>query len=150
MTSSSTLTEQQVEQGFHLLLKHALSHATQEGLIKEDDLRAGNADIQIVGPGLTLFYAALLSKGNPPSITSPDNEFLLSSSNCPPSFLSFFQLWQGSVTSIQSLDNECRQDLTLLLCEKEPESSPLQANVTRLATDLKTVAISIAQVSSER
>lgn len=143
----TSLSEQQVIQGFHLLLKHGLAHATQEGLIKQDELQTGNADVQVLGPALTLYYAALLSKGNPPSISSPDNAFLLSSTNCPPSFLAFFNLWQNTVPLIQKLDNEGRQDLTLLLCEKEPKSSPLRADVARLSTDLKTVAIDIAQVS---
>lgn len=104
-----------------------------------------NSQVQIAGPALTLFFAALGSTGTPPSIAAPDGSFALTNTNCPPSFASFFQLWQATVSPVQHLSSEARHDLALLLCDKDPESSPLRADVVRLSGSLKAVAIEITQ-----
>lgn len=109
--------------------------------------RVAEPAVQIAAPSLALFFAALGSTGTPPSISSPDGSFVLSSSNCPPSFSNAFQLWQTCVKPIQQLSMEARHDLALMLCDKEPVSTPLSLQVARLASDLKGIALEILQVS---
>lgn len=103
------------------------------------------SQVQIAGPALALFFAALGSTGTPPSIAAPDSSFTLNDTNVPPSFRSFFTLWQSTVPLVQHLGAEARHDLALLLCDKDPTSSPLRADVVKLAGDLKAVAIEITQ-----
>lgn len=109
---------------------------------------SADVDVQIAGPALCLFFSALGAQGDPPTIAAPDRSFELTSGNCPPSFASFFKLWQQSVRPIKKLSSEARHDLALLLCDKEPVSSPLRTDVIRLASDLKAVSLEITQVSS--
>ncbi|KAM0755320.1 hypothetical protein T439DRAFT_337849 [Meredithblackwellia eburnea MCA 4105] len=130
---------------FHRILVDSLAEARGENLVTDDELESGDVDIQIAGPSLALFFAAIGSKGAPPSISAPDGSFNLTSTNCPPSFKSFFTLWQKGVPQVQRLSSEARHDLALLLCGKDAESSPLRPDVARLAADLKAVAIEIIQ-----
>ncbi|ORY61918.1 hypothetical protein BCR35DRAFT_309002 [Leucosporidium creatinivorum] len=102
-------------------------------------------EVQIAGPSLTLFFAALGAQGSPPTISSPDGSFTLTSANCPPSFQSFFELWQASVKPIQRLSSDSRHDLALLLAGKETVSSPIQVDVVRLASNLKEIGLEITQ-----
>lgn len=104
-----------------------------------------DVDIQIAGPALTLFFAALGAQGSPPTISSPDGSFTLSSADCPASFQSFFELWQASVKPIQRLSSDSRHDLALLLAGKETVSSPIQVEVVRLASSLKGIGLEITQ-----
>ncbi|EPQ26963.1 uncharacterized protein PFL1_05598 [Pseudozyma flocculosa PF-1] len=168
--SPSTLTETQVILGFHTLLKAALTQAKADGLISQDDLAylhpAANRadpsqpaaqppphaiDVEVSGPALCLFFAALRARGDPPQIEFPypqgaaDRDLVLSEHTCPPSFLPFFRVWQNTVLPIQYLSAEHRYDLALLLTENEPVSSPVRVDVVAISNDLKRVAIDIAQ-----
>ncbi|PWN92949.1 hypothetical protein FA10DRAFT_263677 [Acaromyces ingoldii] len=139
------LEEARVQEGFHALLQSALLHAKTEGLLSDADLQRADADFQITAPSLTLFFAALQARGDPPSIQAPSGAFELTRDNAPESFASFFALWQSCVPKIKSLNSEARHDLALLLCDREAASSPLRGDVARLAADIKTVAIDIVQ-----
>ncbi|KAN0059825.1 hypothetical protein ACQY0O_008399 [Thecaphora frezii] len=167
---SSTLSETDVILGFHALLKAALTQAKADGLLSDDDLAylhpatsgpssqnplpSSTIDIEISGPALCLFFAALRAKGEPPQIefplpasdtsTSP-HILVLSQDTCPPSFLPFFHVWQQAVGPIQYLPVEHRYDLALMISEKDPISSPVRMDVVNICNDLKRVAIDIAQ-----
>lgn len=142
-----TLSEALVQEAFHYLLQDALIQAQTEGLISKEEIARHDTDIQIIASSLALYFAALTARGNPPCISFPNNESLqLSRENCPPSFASFFHLWQASVARVQRLSMEYRHDLALLLCEREPMSSPIRMQVANLARDLKSVALDIVQV----
>jgi len=166
-----TLTEEQVIGGFHSLLQDSLAQARGEGLLSDSELEAAGQSkpsyiinlpfhlsrshlciepaVQIAAPSLVLFFAALGSTGDPPSISSPDQSFVLTSQNCPNSFSNAFKLWQECVRPIQGLGSEARHDLALLLCDKEAVSSPLRMDVSRLASDLKGIGLEILQVSKK-
>jgi hypothetical protein len=147
-SSSSHVTTETTTEAFHSLLQDALIQAQAEGLLGEGELHPDDAELKIIAPSLALYFAALLSEGSPPSITSPNNDqFQLSLDNCPSSFLSFFTLWQDCVPKVKRLDLEKRHDLALLLCEREPASSPIRMEVVALARDFKAVAVNIVQVS---
>lgn len=109
-------------------------------------VRVIDVDVQVAGPALALFFAALGARGDPPSISSPDGSFVLSASNCPPSFENAFRLWQACVRPIKKLPSEARHDLSRLLCDKPAASSPLRIDVARLSGDLKGIALEILQV----
>lgn len=126
-------------------MKDSLTQAHAEGLISEDALETGDADVQIAGPSLALFFAALGSVGTPPSISAPDGSFSLTSANCPLSFKSVFAVWQSQVPTIQRLSSEARHDLALLLCDKDPLSSPLLSSIVQLSGEIKAIAIEITQ-----
>ena len=148
-SDGATLSESVVEEAFHALLQDALIQAQAEGLLSDEDIHWLDADLQIIAPSLALYFAALQAQGSPPVISSPSNtSFVLSQDNCPPSFASFFTLWQACVAKIQRLDLERRHDLALLLCEKEAASSPIRMDVAALARDLKVVAVDIVQRST--
>ncbi|GAA6012410.1 hypothetical protein JCM11491_004324 [Sporobolomyces phaffii] len=142
---SSSLNEDEVIEGFHSLLRDSLAQARGEGLLTDDELESAEPAVQIAAPALALFFAALGSTGTPPSISSPDSNFVLSSANCPSSFANAFQVWQACVRPVQRLSLEARHDLALLLCDKEPVASPLSLQVARLASDLKAIALEILQ-----
>ncbi|GAA5983465.1 hypothetical protein JCM5350_007661 [Sporobolomyces pararoseus] len=143
--SSSSLTEEQIIHGFHTLLQDSLAQARGEGLLTDEELQSAEPSVQIAAPSLALFFAALGSTGDPPSISSPDSTFVLSSLNCPPSFQNAFNLWQSNVKRIQSLDLENRYDLALVLSDKEPVSSPLRMEVAKLGSELKAIGLEILQ-----
>jgi hypothetical protein len=147
LNATTPLSESIIEEAFHALLQDALIQAQAEQLLSDEEIRQ-ESDLKIIAPSLSLYFAALHAQGSPPCITSPqDSRFQLSLQNCPPSFLSFFKLWQECVPKLQRLNLESRHDLALLLCEKEPVSSPIKMEVVALARDLKVVAVDIVQVS---
>jgi hypothetical protein len=147
---TSPLSEQAVQEAFHYLLQDALIQARAEGLMSREDMANHDTDLQIIASSLALYFAALTARGDPPCIPFPKSDSLqLSVDTCPPSFASFFHLWQGSVARIQRLKFDYRHDLALLLCEKEPISSPIRMEVANLARDLKAVALDIVQVSNQ-
>ncbi|GAA5830303.1 hypothetical protein JCM11251_001299 [Rhodosporidiobolus azoricus] len=137
--------EEQLIAAFHELARDSLAQASGEGLLTTEELEEGDVAVQIAGPALTLFYAALGARGDPPSISSPDLSFSLESGNCPAPFIAAFTLWQATVRPIQSLPSAARYDLALLLCDKPPGSSPLRTDVAKLAADLKGIALEILQ-----
>ncbi|GAA6037128.1 hypothetical protein JCM8097_008750 [Rhodosporidiobolus ruineniae] len=139
------LTEEQIVGAFHALARDSLAQARGEGLLDDEALQTADVDVQIAGPALTLLYAALGSTGTPPSISSPDLSFSLTSQNCPPTFKQAFSLWQATVEPIRNLPSAARYDLALLLCDKPAQSSPLRMEVPRLASDLKGIALEILQ-----
>lgn len=114
----ASLAENDIIKGFHSLLKDGLSQARGEGILTDEQLEVGDIDVQLAGPALALYFAALASHGDPPSITAPDGSFTLSASNCPPSLLSFFELWASCVAPIQRLDSGARHDLALILADQ--------------------------------
>ncbi|BGP37932.1 hypothetical protein JCM10449v2_001859 [Rhodotorula kratochvilovae] len=144
-TTSGTLGDEQVVQAFHVLLRDALAQAHSEGLLSDDELEAADVEIQVAGPALALFFAALGARGDPPSISSPDGLFALTTDNCPDTFRNAFSLWQRCVEPVKAFPSEARHDLALLLCEKEVRSSPLRLDVAKVAADLKGIALEILQ-----
>ncbi|BGP13853.1 hypothetical protein JCM10213_002491 [Rhodosporidiobolus nylandii] len=141
----ASITEEQIIRAFHSIARDSLAQARGEGLLTDEDLETANTDVQIAGPALTLFYSALGARGDPPSISSPDQTFSLTSTNCPETFRSAFSLWQTAVHPIQHLPSDARYDLALMLCDKPALSSPLRTDVARLAGDLKGIALEILQ-----
>ncbi|GAA5968209.1 hypothetical protein JCM11641_003770 [Rhodosporidiobolus odoratus] len=139
------LSEEQIVKGFHSILQDSLSQARGEGLLSDEDLETADVDVQVAGPALALYFAALGARGDPSSISSPDQSFSLTSQNCPETFRSAFSLWQAAVRPIQHLPSEARHDLALMLCDKPALSSPLRTDVARLAGDLKGIALEILQ-----
>jgi hypothetical protein len=102
------------------------------------------------GPALTLYFAAIRSTTTPPSVplprldkTQPPAE--LSATNCPPAYAPFLRLWSEAVGPIQSLAPEHQHDLARLICGLEPVTNSSPRELTRLAADLRAVAIEISQ-----
>jgi hypothetical protein len=115
-------------------------------------LAAATSDVQVAGPALCLLVAALRSRGRPPSITVPDPSsfdpratLTLSLSTCPPAFVQLLEAWARTVPKIKSLDEERQQALARVLCDLEPQTSPIDLAVVRLGTDLKGLAVEISQ-----
>ena len=148
---NTPLPEAAVEQAFHSLLQDALIQARAEGLLSDDEIHYVDSDLQVIAPSLSLYFAALQARGDPPSISLPKHDRLkLTQDNVPASFASFFALWQACVPKVQKLDFEKRHDLALILCEREPVSSPVRTHVVALARDIKIVAMQIVQRSTFR
>ncbi|GAA5978113.1 hypothetical protein JCM10908_004233 [Rhodotorula pacifica] len=143
--AATPLTESQVVEGFHLLVRSSLQQAAAEGLLTAEEIETADVDVQIAAPSLALFFAALTAEGIPPSIASPDRTFVLSSVSCPPSLGDAFRLWQACVPKIRSYPDEANRDLALILCDKPPESMPLRMDVARTAADIKGIALEILQ-----
>ncbi|POY76621.1 hypothetical protein BMF94_0211 [Rhodotorula taiwanensis] len=143
--TAARLTEVQVIEGFHALLRNGLAEARRDGFLTDDDIARADIEVQIAGPALVLFYAALQAENDPPSIASPDGTFRLSIQTCPPSFADAFRLWQQSVPKIQSYEPELRRDLALILCDQPPQSTPLRMDVVKTAADVKGIALEILQ-----
>ncbi|KAH7918230.1 hypothetical protein BV22DRAFT_1041899 [Leucogyrophana mollusca] len=60
------------------------------------------------GPALCLYFAALCSTTQPPSVPLPSRSkssppLDLSATNCPPPFLPFLRVWSAAVPLIQGL-----------------------------------------------
>lgn len=129
---------------FHAFLQGALAQAHAEHLVDDQVLSSvDDADVQVLGPSIALFVAALKSSGDPPSITTP--HVRLSESTCPPSFLKWFRMWARAVPKIVALGEEQRHDLARCLCDLEPVGQPLLPVIGELARDLKAIAIEISQ-----
>ncbi|GAA5945838.1 hypothetical protein JCM3775_001901 [Rhodotorula graminis] len=142
---STQLSDEQIIAAFHVFCRDALAQARAEGLLDDGDLEQADVDVQVAGPALALFFAALGARGSPPSISSPDAAFSLTTDNCPDTFRNAFSLWQRTVEPVQGFSSTARHDLALLLCEKEVKSSPLRLDVARIAADLKGIALEILQ-----
>ncbi|KAI0749214.1 hypothetical protein C8Q80DRAFT_1160677 [Daedaleopsis nitida] len=147
-----TLPEELVQACFHSYLKSSLTHAKAEGLLDEDTLASAEADLMITGPALCLYFAALRSTTNPPSVPLPrrakDGSAMppadLSLTNCPPAFRQFLVVWSQVVPSIQALTPEHQHDLARVICGLDPLASPLNLRLNGIAADLRAVAIEIS------
>lgn len=102
------------------------------------------------GPALCLYFAALRSTTNPPSVplpresrSKPPRE--LSEDNCPPTFLSFFRVWAATVHKIQGLEPNLQHDLARIICGLAPLTDPPIPILSGIAADLRAVAIEISQ-----
>ncbi|KAG8811575.1 hypothetical protein FRC17_002399, partial [Serendipita sp. 399] len=131
-------------------LVNALSQAKLEKLLDEDTLASAEADVMISGPALCLYFAALRSTSNPPSVPIPGTSrsaapLILSTETCPPIFQPLFRLWSQSVPAIQGLSSSDRHDLARIICDREPLSGTQNTALNRIAADLRSVAIEITQ-----
>lgn len=106
----------------------------------------------ISGPALCLFFGALRSTTNPPSVPLPRSRadktkppMHLSRATCPPAFSSFLQVWASSVPTIQALPSQHQHDLARVICDLKPLSQPAHAGIARIAADIRAVAIEISQ-----
>ncbi|GJJ12587.1 hypothetical protein Clacol_006830 [Clathrus columnatus] len=149
--SSTTLSEQQVIDGFHSFLQSALTQAKAEKLLDTETLASAEADLMVSAPALCLFFAALRSTSNPPSVPLPlkglnasfDKPIQLSNDNCPPVFLPMFKVWESTVTIIQRMQSNRQHDLARIICNLEPHGHRHALNV--IAAQLRGVAIEISQ-----
>ncbi|KAG6897065.1 hypothetical protein C0993_007808, partial [Termitomyces sp. T159_Od127] len=101
-------------------------------------------------PALCMYFAALRSTTNPPSVPLPRSNksgppIDLSFDNCPPTFAGILRVWAHTVPAIQSLIPEHQHDLARVICGLEPLSQPVQPAVGGIAADLRAVAIEISQ-----
>lgn len=99
---------------------------------------------------MCLYFAALRSTTNPPSVPLPRKEKSsprhdLSLTNCPEPFIPFLRLWSQCVPAIQNLDPEHQHDLARVICGLEPVTQPVLPVLGRLAADLRAVSIEISQ-----
>ncbi|KAF5374028.1 hypothetical protein D9757_010049 [Collybiopsis confluens] len=148
--SGTQLTEEYIQESFHSYLKSSLTQAKVERLLDADLLSSAEGDLMITGPALCLYFAALRSTTNPPSVPLPRhnksaNPTELSAENCPPAFASFLRVWAQTVPAIQSLTPEYQHDLARIICNLEPLSSPLDPAIHGISADLRAVAIEISQ-----
>ncbi|KAH9927451.1 uncharacterized protein BXZ73DRAFT_48924 [Epithele typhae] len=151
-STAPTLSEEYVQECFHSYLKSSLMHAKAEGLLDEETLSSAEADLMITGPALCLYFAALRSTTNPPSVPLPRRQKHgtsgpptdLSLNNCPPTFRQFLIVWSQVVPSIQALIPSHQHDLARVICGFEPVSSPLNPRLNGIAADLRAVAIEIS------
>lgn len=72
-STTARLSEQAVIEAFHTLATTALEQAQTEGLLDPSALQGDNADVTLLGPALILFFAALASRADEPSVTIPTN-----------------------------------------------------------------------------
>ncbi|PCH39339.1 hypothetical protein WOLCODRAFT_158902 [Wolfiporia cocos MD-104 SS10] len=152
-TTEEYIPEEYVQEAFHSYLKSSLTQAKIEGLLPANVLSSAEGDLMITGPALCLYFAALRSTTNPPSVPLPRRSkshsgrtptFYLSHDNCPPAFRPFWMVWSQSVPEIQALIPEHQHDLARIICGLPPISSPVNARVAGIAADLRAVAIEIS------
>ncbi|KAL1940130.1 hypothetical protein VTO73DRAFT_9081 [Trametes versicolor] len=147
-----TLSEEFIQECFHSYLKSSLSHAKVEGLLDPDMLSSAEADLMITGPALCLYFAALRSTTNPPSVPLPRRAKSgaalpatdLSLTNCPPAFRPFLIVWSQLVPQIQGLTPEYQHDLARIICNLPPLTTPLNPRLNGLSADMRAVAIEIS------
>ncbi|KAI0671303.1 hypothetical protein C8Q78DRAFT_1078138 [Trametes maxima] len=148
-----TLSEAYVQECFHSYLKSSLAHAKVEGLLDTDTLSSAEADLMITGPALCLYFAALRSTTNPPSVPLPRRSKTsgtalapadLSLTNCPPAFRPFLLVWSQLVPQIQALAPEHQHDLARVICGLAPRATPLNPRLNGIAADMRAVAIEIS------
>ncbi|EFP74279.2 hypothetical protein PGT21_034713 [Puccinia graminis f. sp. tritici] len=139
----TNISEEQVIVAFHSFLQGALAQAHAERLLDTAVLSSAEADIQIAGPAICLFLAALRSEGNPPSIAT--SMISLDATNCPASFRNWFVLWSESVPKIKALSLELRHDLARIICDQEPQCQPIRIDLPVIAQNLRAIAIEISQ-----
>ncbi|KAF9457963.1 hypothetical protein BDZ94DRAFT_1227077 [Collybia nuda] len=147
---NAQLSEQQIQDSFHSYLKSSLTQAKAERLLDVDVLSSAEADLMITGPALCLYFAALRSTTNPPSVPLPRSSkqsqpMELSYDNCPPAFISFLRVWASTVPSIQALAPEHQHDLARIICGLQPLSKPAPSSIQGIAADMRAVAIEISQ-----
>ncbi|KAF9534053.1 hypothetical protein CPB83DRAFT_421216 [Crepidotus variabilis] len=148
--SSSQLSEQIIQDSFHSYLKSSLAQAKVEKLIDVELLASAEGDLMITGPALCLYFAALRSTTNPPSVPLPrqaksSTPLELSYENCPPAFISFLRVWANTVPSIQALSPEHQHDLARVICGLQALHREASPTVSGIAADLRAVAIEISQ-----
>ncbi|KAE9387419.1 hypothetical protein BT96DRAFT_981444 [Gymnopus androsaceus JB14] len=148
--SGTVLSETYIQDSFHSYLKSSLTQAKVERLLDADLLSSAEGDLMITGPALCLYFAALRSTTNPPSVPLPRHNKTsepteLSTENCPPAFEPFLRVWAQTVPSIQALAPEYQHDLARIICNLEPLRSPLDPAINGIAADLRAVAIEISQ-----
>ncbi|KAH7903680.1 hypothetical protein BJ138DRAFT_1131268 [Hygrophoropsis aurantiaca] len=151
-SDSQHLSEEYIQDSFHSYLKSSLTQAKVEKLLDPDVLASAEADLMITGPALCLYFAALRSTTNPPSVPLPRRSksaasppLELTASNCPPAFASFLRVWADTVPRIQDLPPEHQHDLARIICNLDPLASPAAAGLGGIAADLRAVAIEISQ-----
>ncbi|KAJ3821826.1 hypothetical protein F5880DRAFT_1732483 [Lentinula raphanica] len=145
--SDTQLSEEYIQDSFHSYLKSSLTQAKVEKLLDADLLSSAEGDLMITGPALCLYFAALRSTTNPPSVPLPRHNKTsepteLSVENCPPTFVPFLRVWAQNVPSIQALAPEHQHDLARIICDL---STPLNPTIHGIAADLRAVAIEISQ-----
>ena len=59
--------------------------------------------------------------------------------------LGLFRLWQKAVPVLQALSIDQQADVARLLCDLEPQTSPITTQMVKIAADLSSIAIAIAQ-----
>ncbi|KAJ3710036.1 hypothetical protein FB446DRAFT_737548 [Lentinula raphanica] len=148
--SGTQLSEEYIQDSFHSYLKSSLTQAKVEKLLDADLLSSAEGDLMITGPALCLYFAALRSTTNPPSVPLPRHNKTsepteLSAENCPPTFVPFLRVWAQNVPSIQALAPEHQHDLARIICDLEPLSTTLNPTIHGIAADLRAVAIEISQ-----
>ncbi|KAJ4477558.1 hypothetical protein J3R30DRAFT_235308 [Lentinula aciculospora] len=148
--SGTQLSEEYIQDSFHSYLKSSLTQAKVERLLDADLLSSAEGDLMITGPALCLYFAALRSTTDPPSVPLPRHNKTfepteLSAENCPLTFAPFLRVWAHTVPSIQALAPEYQHDLARIICNLEPVSSPLNPVIHGIAADLRAVAIEISQ-----
>ncbi|KZT00928.1 uncharacterized protein LAESUDRAFT_764149 [Laetiporus sulphureus 93-53] len=150
-SSQQVLPEEYVQEAFHSFLKSSLTQAKIEGLLPTDVLSSAEGDLMITGPALCLYFAALRSTTEPPSVPLPRRSksssnpaFDLSYDNCPPTFRPFWLVWSQSVPEIQALVPEHQHDLARIICGLPPIATPINRRVNGIAADLRAVAIEIS------
>ncbi|KAG9010970.1 hypothetical protein FRB95_004417 [Tulasnella sp. JGI-2019a] len=147
------LDEQNVMNGFHSFLSNALAQAKAERLLEEEILASAESDIMVAGPALCLYFAALRSSTNPPSVPIPRSSapgeppLSLNPTTCPPAFRAYFSIWTAAVPLIQALPGDEQHDLARIICGREPlsPSTSRQDVLKRIAAELRSVAIEISQ-----
>ncbi|KAJ6597124.1 hypothetical protein DFH09DRAFT_1357178 [Mycena vulgaris] len=149
-TRDSHLSEAYLQDAFHSYLKSSLTQAKAERLLDADILSSAEGDLMITGPSLCLYFAALRSTTNPPSVPLPrhtknSQPMELSYENCPEAFVPFLRVWSKTVPAIQALAPEHQHDLARMICNLEPLVTPLQPSLNGIAADLRAVAIEISQ-----
>ncbi|KAH9918293.1 uncharacterized protein B0H18DRAFT_1031437 [Fomitopsis serialis] len=147
---SPGLSEEQVQDAFHSYLKSSLTQAKVEGLLPANVLSSAEGDLMITGPALCLYFAALRSTTEPPSVPLPRRSktstaaFNLSEENCPPTFRPFWLVWSHAVPEIQALTPEHQHDLARIICNLPPIAVPSNSRLCGIAADLRAVAIEIS------
>lgn len=106
--------------------------------------------IAAAGPALCLYFAALRSTTEPPSVPLPRRSktesaaFNLSEENCPPQFRPFLLVWSHAVPEIQNLTPEHQHDLARIICGLDPIAVPANPRLKGISADLRAVAIEIS------
>ncbi|EKM58728.1 uncharacterized protein PHACADRAFT_253221 [Phanerochaete carnosa HHB-10118-sp] len=150
MTEKVLLSEEYVQSCFHSYLKSALSQAKAERLLDTELLSSAEGDLMITGPALCLYFAALRSTTNPPSVPLPRTSKSsapptdLSTDNCPEVFRPFLEVWATTVPSIQALAPEHQHDLARVICGLSPVARSPHPGLKAISADLRAVAIEIS------
>ncbi|KAG9127454.1 hypothetical protein FRC07_013637 [Ceratobasidium sp. 392] len=150
-------------------LNHYIASAITRGnSVNPYGTSAGKLDGSIEGTALCLYYAALDSNRNAPSVQLPPSGWApksLQFSTCPPQFQSCFMRWAKLVPPIHDLAGEQKVDLERILCDLAslslpahsllPSSYPLPdcstiAPLHCIAGDLVSLAVDISRCRSYR